>query len=133
MGDVSNAEEVMVVLLLEVLEALEVSEGLVSDGLEGQVFEILLESSYSSNLFWSRNKKRLRWMMSPSNAEEVMEVLLLEVLEALEVSEGLVSDALEGQVLFGALEDQVFDAFFVLWLALLYFLDFLLYLQPLKS
>ena len=40
-----------------------------------------------------------------SNAEEVMEVLLLEVSEALEVLEGLVSDALEGQVSFVALED----------------------------
>ena len=44
-----------------------------------------------------------------------MEVFLLEVLEALEVSEGLVSDALEGQVLFFALDGLVFDAFFDLW------------------
>ena len=65
MDDVSNTEEVLEVLLLEVLEALEVSEGLVSDGLEGQVFDILLESSYSSNLFWSGDKKLFGWMVSP--------------------------------------------------------------------
>ena len=60
MDDFSNVEEVMEVCLLEVLEALEVLEGLLSNALEDQVFGVLLESSYSSNLFWSRNKKHFR-------------------------------------------------------------------------
>ena len=62
---VSNVEEVMEVFLLEVLEALEVLKGLVSDTLEGQVFDDLSESSYSSNLFWTSDKKLFGWMVSP--------------------------------------------------------------------